>query len=127
MNVLRNLVEDRFNDIIISVDNIYLKDPCEIQVTGIAMISRIKKTSMLNTLPIRCVLCKDGQTIKLANVQRMVTSVPRDMYLDLNGDVIYSSNRNRNREFKITFYKELTDEQINELMLLSNKITIRGI
>lgn len=116
MNVLKSLSENRFNDIVILAENIYIKSLCELNIQANFITHKIKKTSNANTLPIRCIITKDNKTIHLANIQQMTTYTPRDTYTDMNGQVVCVNKQYRQCE--ITLCKELTIEQINKLMLL---------
>lgn len=113
MNVLKALNEDRFNKVLINVNSINIINPCEIEIVANNIAHQVKNTNGFNLLPFQCVLINNNAKLILSGIQNIVINAPQTSY------VTAYNNFNR-RICRIGFYKELTVEQLNSLMVLFN-------
>lgn len=114
MNVLKALSEDRFNKVLINVSSVNIINPCEIEVVANNIAHQVKNTNDFNMLPFQCVLINLNSKLILNNVQNIVINAPQHPYFR---GYVHQYNKNTCR---ISFYKELTVEQLNNLMVLFN-------
>lgn len=120
MNVLKALNEDRFNKVLINVNSINIINPCEIEIVANSIAHQVKNTNGLNQLPFQCVLTNHNAKLILNGIKNIVINVPQTNYgRTMSGYFTAYNNFNR-RICRIGFYKELTVEQLNSLMVLFN-------
>lgn len=114
MNVLKALSEDRFNKVLINVSSVNIINPYEIEVIADNIAHQVKNTNDFNILPFQCVLINLNSKLILNNVQNIAINAPQHPYFR---GYVYQYNKYTCR---ISFYKELTVEQLNNLMVLFN-------
>ena len=71
MNVLRTLIENRFNDISISVDQVSVISPCKLELVIYNVHQKIKNKN----IPFRCILNNGKSTMNLTNIQSIYFNV----------------------------------------------------
>ena len=113
MNVLKALNKNRFNKVLINVNSLNIINPCEIEIVTNSITHQVKNTNGLNQLPFQCILINNSTKLILNNIQNIAINVPTTNYV--------TAHNNLNRKIcRIGFYKELTIEQLNSLMVLFN-------
>lgn len=120
MNVLKALNEDRFNKVLINVNSINIINPCEIEIVANSIAHQVKNTNGLNQLPFQCVLTNNNAKLILSGIQNIVINVPQTNYVRTITSYVTAYNNFNTRICRIGFYKELTVEQLNNLMVLFN-------
>ena len=120
MNVLKALNEDRFNKVLINVNSINIINPCEIEIVANSISHQVKNTNGLNQLPFQCVLINNNAKLILSGIQNIVINVPQTNYVRTVTSYVTAYNNFNRRICRIGFYKELTVEQLNSLMVLFN-------
>lgn len=120
MNVLKALNEDSFNKVLINVSSINIINPCEIEIVANSIAHQVKNTNGFNLLPFQCVLVNNNAKLILSGIQNIVINAPQTNYeRSMSGNIVAYNNFNK-RTCRIGFYKELTVEQLNNLMVLFN-------
>lgn len=120
MNVLKALNEDRFNKVLINVNSITIINPCEIEIISSSIAHKVRHTNGVNQLPFQCILNGRNAKMILSGIQNIVIQSPRVDYRRIMRSHIFSHQYYNERKCRISFYKELTVEQINTLVVLFN-------